>query len=35
MGDDGNIYVNEDVVPVYKSLIRDADLIIPNLFEAE
>lgn len=35
MGDNGRIYVNEDVIPVYKNLIRDADLIIPNLFEAE
>ncbi|MCJ1425090.1 putative pyridoxal kinase [Sticta canariensis] len=35
MGDEGQIYVNEDVIPVYKNLIRDADLIIPNLFEAE
>ncbi|MCJ1463764.1 putative pyridoxal kinase [Pseudocyphellaria aurata] len=35
MGDDGQIYVNKDVIPMYKNLIRDADLIIPNLFEAE
>lgn len=35
MGDDGRLYVSEDVVPVYKSLLRDADLILPNQFEAE
>ena len=35
MGDQGRLYVNEDVVPVYKSLLRDADLILPNQFEAE
>jgi len=35
MGDQGRLYVNEDIVPVYKSLVRDADLILPNCFEAE
>lgn len=35
MGDNGRIYVAEDTVPVYKSLLRDADLILPNQFEAE
>ena len=35
MGDDGNLYVNEDVVPVYKNLLNEADLILPNQFEAE
>ncbi|KAL9005053.1 MAG: hypothetical protein Q9188_002160 [Gyalolechia gomerana] len=35
MGDEGRIYVNEAVVPAYKSLLRDADLILPNQFEAE
>ncbi|KAL8944761.1 MAG: hypothetical protein Q9211_000477 [Gyalolechia sp. 1 TL-2023] len=35
MGDEGRIYVNEEVVPAYKSLLRDADLILPNQFEAE
>ena len=35
MGDEGKLYVNEDVVPVYKSLLHDADLILPNQFEAE
>jgi len=35
MGDEGRLYVNEDVVPAYKSLLRNADLILPNQFEAE
>lgn len=35
MGDNGKLYVAEDVVPAYKSLIKDADLILPNQFEAE
>ena len=35
MGDQGRLYVSEDVVPAYKSCIRDADLILPNQFEAE
>ncbi|KAF7502653.1 hypothetical protein GJ744_005407 [Endocarpon pusillum] len=35
MGDQGRLYVNEDVVPAYKSILRDADLILPNQFEAE
>ncbi|KAL8763100.1 MAG: hypothetical protein Q9184_000993 [Pyrenodesmia sp. 2 TL-2023] len=35
MGDDGRLYVNEDVIPAYKGLLRDADLILPNKFEAE
>jgi len=35
MGDQGQLYVNEDVVPAYKSILRDADLILPNQFEAE
>ncbi|TAQ84837.1 hypothetical protein B7494_g6841 [Chlorociboria aeruginascens] len=35
MGDNGKLYVAEDVVPAYKNLIRDADLILPNQFEAE
>lgn len=35
MGDHGRIYVAEDVVPAYKSLIPHADLILPNQFEAE
>lgn len=35
MGDNGRIYVAEDTVPAYKSLLKDADLILPNQFEAE
>jgi pyridoxine kinase len=35
MGDQGQLYVNEDVVPAYKSILREADLILPNQFEAE
>jgi pyridoxine kinase len=35
MGDNGKLYVAEDVVPAYKVLIKDADLILPNQFEAE
>ena len=35
MGDDRALYVDEDVVPAYKSILRDADIILPNQFEAE
>ncbi|KAI0008895.1 Ribokinase-like protein [Xylariaceae sp. FL0662B] len=35
MGDNGRLYVADDVVPAYKSLIPHADLILPNQFEAE
>jgi pyridoxine kinase len=35
MGDQGRIYVNENVVPAYKEILRGADLILPNQFEAE
>jgi pyridoxine kinase len=35
MGDHGNLYVAEDVVPAYKRLVGSADLILPNQFEAE
>jgi pyridoxine kinase len=35
MGDNGRLYVPEETVPIYKGLIRDADLILPNQFEAE
>ncbi|QSS56821.1 pyridoxine kinase [Histoplasma capsulatum var. duboisii H88] len=35
MGDQGQLYVNEDVVPAYKKIIPHADLILPNQFEAE
>lgn len=35
MGDQGRLYVSEGVVPVYKTLLPYADLIVPNQFEAE
>ncbi|KAK2065797.1 pyridoxal kinase [Colletotrichum caudatum] len=35
MGDNGKLYVAEEVVPAYRSLIEHADLILPNQFEAE
>ncbi|ELR08210.1 pyridoxal kinase, variant [Pseudogymnoascus destructans 20631-21] len=35
MGDNGKLYVAEDVVSAYKKLVYDADLIMPNQFEAE
>jgi pyridoxine kinase len=35
MGDNGKLYVADDVVPAYKSLANDADLIMPNQYEAE
>lgn len=35
MGDNGRIYVAEECVEAYKGLLKDADLILPNQFEAE
>ncbi len=35
MGDNGRLYVADDVVPAYKTLLHHADLILPNQFEAE
>ena len=35
MGDNGQLYVDEAVVPAFKRLLPDADLILPNQFEAE
>ncbi|KZF25909.1 Ribokinase-like protein [Xylona heveae TC161] len=35
MGDQGKLYVGNDVLPAYKNILRDADLILPNQFEAE
>lgn len=35
MGDRGRLYVAEDIVPAYRSLLPHADLILPNAFEAE
>ncbi|KAI9835151.1 MAG: hypothetical protein M1819_002520 [Sarea resinae] len=34
MGDQGQLYVPPAVVPAYKNLLKDADLILPNQFEA-
>jgi pyridoxine kinase len=35
MGDNGKLYVADDILPAYKSLVHDADLILPNQYEAE
>ena len=35
MGDNGKLYVADDVAPAYKKLLNHADLILPNQFEAE
>jgi pyridoxine kinase len=35
MGDNGKLYIPEQEVPAYKGLLRHADLILPNQFEAE
>jgi len=35
MGDNGRLYVAEEIVPEYKKLVHDADLIMPNQYEAE
>lgn len=35
MGDDGQLYVAEEVIPFYKSIIPNADVILPNQYEAE
>ena len=35
MGDEGRLYVAEDIVPAYRALLPHADLILPNAFEAE
>ena len=35
MGDNGKLYVAEDVVPAYASQVQHADLILPNQYEAE
>lgn len=35
MGDNGRLYVADDVAPAYKKLLNHADLILPNQFEAE
>jgi len=35
MGDAGRLYIPPTCVPAYKSIIRQADLLLPNQFEAE
>ena len=35
MGDNGRLYVEEQLVDTYKQLAREADLLLPNQFEAE
>lgn len=35
MGDEGKMYVSAEVLPVYKSMILHADLIVPNQYEVE
>ncbi|QDS67755.1 hypothetical protein FKW77_006231 [Venturia effusa] len=35
MGDAGHLYVDPTVLPAYKSILRSADLLLPNQFEAE
>jgi pyridoxine kinase len=35
MGDNGKLYVAQDVVPAYRTLVHNADLILPNQYEAE
>lgn len=34
MGDSSGLYVSDEVIPVYKSLLPYADLLMPNSFEA-
>ena len=35
MGDEGEWYVDKDVLPIYRSLLPHADLLLPNVFELE
>ncbi|RUS31795.1 Ribokinase-like protein [Jimgerdemannia flammicorona] len=35
MGDDGELYVSNEVVPLYRQIMRLADVVTPNQFEAE
>ncbi|KAI9885200.1 MAG: hypothetical protein M1823_003003 [Watsoniomyces obsoletus] len=35
MGDQGRLYVDEAVIPAFKNLLKDADLILPNQFELD
>lgn len=35
MGDDGELYVSADVVPIYRQIMFIVDIATPNQFEAE
>eukprot|EP01061_Rhynchopus_euleeides_P024620 TRINITY_DN3969_c0_g1_i1.p1 TRINITY_DN3969_c0_g1~~TRINITY_DN3969_c0_g1_i1.p1 ORF type:complete len:204 (+),score=88.95 TRINITY_DN3969_c0_g1_i1:787-1398(+) len=35
MGDNGRLYVSEDMVPAFRKLVCHADIVTPNQFEAE
>ncbi len=35
MGDQGRLYVQEEIVGRYREIVREADLVLPNQFEAE
>jgi pyridoxine kinase len=35
MGDGGALYVAPEIVPLYRDILRIADFITPNQFEAE
>ena len=35
MGDEGRLYVSDTIPAAYKTLLHDADMIVPNAFEAE
>lgn len=34
MGDNGVLYVNQDIIPLYKELVMMSDIITPNDYEA-
>lgn len=35
MGDEGALYVAPEIVPLYRNIMRIADIVTPNQFEAE
>jgi pyridoxine kinase len=35
MGDEGALYVSPEIVPLYRNIMRIADVVTPNQFEAE
>jgi pyridoxal/pyridoxine/pyridoxamine kinase len=35
MGDNGELYVQPDVIPLYRELMKHAEAVTPNQFEAE